>query len=249
LIVGSLSIITFGFLLSSPIPQDPAYHQFADGRAILAISNFWDVASNLPFLVVGLWGLAYVRRHGSLVCIPGLQPAYGIFFVGILLTAFGSGYYHLNPANEPLIWDRLPMTIGFAGLFSIIIGEFVSVRAARRILVPLLVVGVASVGYWAITEARNVGDLRPYAVVQFLPMLLIPIILVLYKPSIGSTKYFWLMMLFYLLAKLFEFFDAAIFSAGQIVSGHTLKHLFASMAPLTMLYALAVRRRDSAPNS
>ncbi len=181
------------------------------------------------------------------MCIPGLQPAYGVFFVGIFLTAFGSGYYHLSPANDPLIWDRLPMTIGFAGLFSIIIGEFVSVRAARRILVPMLVVGVASVGYWAFTEARDAGDLRPYAVVQYLPMLLIPIILTMYKPLIGSTKYYWLMMLFYVLAKLFEYFDAAIFSMGQVVSGHTIKHLFASMAPATMVYALAVRRRKSAP--
>jgi hypothetical protein len=160
----------------------------------------------------------------------------------MFLTAFGSGYYHLNPANDPLVWDRLPMTIGFAGLFSIIIGEFVSVRAARRILVPLLVIGAASVLYWAFTESNGSGDLRPYAVVQFLPMLLIPVILLIYKPSIGSPKYYWIMMLFYVLAKLFEHFDAAIYDAGQIVSGHTVKHLFAALTPATMLYALTVRR-------
>lgn len=246
MLFGSLAIVFLGFLLSSPIPQDPAYHLFADNRTVLTIDNFCDVASNLPFLVVGLWGLDYARRYGSLVCAPGLQPAYSVFFAGIVLTAFGSGYYHLSPANGPLIWDRLPMTIGFAGLFSIIVGEFVSVRAARRILVPLLVVGIASVGYWAFTEAHGRGDLRPYAVVQFLPMLLIPAILLAYKPSIGSAKYYWLMMVFYVLAKLFEHFDAAIFAAGQLVSGHTLKHLFASMTPATMLYALMARRATSA---
>ena len=246
MLFGSLAIVFLGFLLSSPIPQDAAYHLFADNRTVLTIDNFCDVASNLPFLVVGLWGLDYARRYGRLVCAPGLQPAYSVFFAGIVLTAFGSGYYHLGPANGPLIWDRLPMTIGFAGLFSIIVGEFVSVRAARRILVPLLVVGIASVGYWAFTEAHGRGDLRPYAVVQFLPMLLIPAILLAYKPSIGSAKYYWLMMVFYVLAKLFEHFDAAIFAAGQLVSGHTLKHLFASMTPATMLYALMARRATSA---
>jgi len=229
-------------LLSAPVPQDPGYHEFADARTVLGISNLWNVASNLPFLIVGTWGLAYVQRHGRSVCVPELQSAYVVFFAGILLTAFGSGYYHLRPANEPLIWDRLPMTIGFAGLFSIIIGEFVSVRTARRILVPLLVIGVASVVYWAFTEARGSGDLRPYAVVQFLPMLLIPVILLIYEPSIGAAKYYWFMMLFYVLAKVFEFFDAAIFDAGQIVSGHTLKHLFASMTPAMLLYALTLRR-------
>lgn len=201
------------------------------------------MASNLPFLVIGLWGLAYVQYHGDASCLPGLQPAYSVFFTGVFLTAFGSGYYHLAPANEPLIWDRLPMTIGFAGLFSIIIGEFISVRGGRRMLIPLLVIGIASVVYWAFTETRGAGDLRPYAVVQFLPMLLIPIILLTHKPSIGAARYYWLMILFYVLAKLFEQFDAAVYDAGRLVSGHTLKHLFASMTPATMLCALMLRRR------
>lgn len=241
-IVGAIATAITAFTLTAPIPQDPAYHRFADVRTLLAVSNFWNVASNLPFLVVGLWGLLYVRRHGELVCMPGLQPAYWVFFVGVLLTAFGSGYYHLSPANEPLIWDRLPMTIGFAGLFSIIIGEFVSVHAARRILVPLLVIGVASVAYWAYTEGRGVGDLRPYAVVQFLPLLLIPFILLVFTPAIGSAKYFWLMILFYVLAKVFEHFDADIFQALKALSGHTIKHLFAALTPATLLYALTKRR-------
>jgi len=206
------------------------------------VNNFWNVASNLPFLVVGLWGLYYVHRYGESTCLPGLQPAYSVFFTGICLTAFGSGFYHLIPTNDSLVWDRLPMTIGFAGLFSIIIGEFISVRGGRRILIPLLVIGIASVVYWAITESRGAGDLRPYAVVQFLPMMLIPIILLTHKPSIGAARYYWLMMLFYILAKLFEHFDAATYAVGMLISGHTLKHVFASMVPATMLYALTVRR-------
>lgn len=231
-----------GFLLTSPVPQDPTYHEFADSRTLLGLDNFWNVASNIPFLIVGIWGLVYARRHGDQVCPTGLQVAYIAFFVGISLTALGSGHYHANPANESLVWDRLAMTVGFAGLFSIIVGEFVSVRAARRILVPLLVAGIASVAYWAVTEANGDGDLRAYAAVQFLPMLLIPIILLVCTPSVGAKKYFWLMLLFYVLAKVFEFFDAAVFAAGGLLSGHTLKHLFAAGTPATMLYALSARR-------
>lgn len=232
-----------GFLLTSPLPQDPAYHQFADTRPWLAISNFWNVWSNLPFLVVGVWGLSFVYRQGRMLCLPGLAPAYVVFFSGVALTAFGSGYYHLAPANAPLVWDRLPMTIGFAGLFSIIVGEFLSVRAARWLLPLMLAVGIGSVLYWARSEALGVGDLRPYALVQFLPMLLIPIILLTRHPARGGRRYYWLMLFFYVLAKVAEYFDATIFGAGEVVSGHTLKHLFAAGTPATMLYALMQRRR------
>ncbi len=152
LILASVAAIIAVFLFVAPIPQDPAYHNFSDTRMLFGIDNFWNVASNLPFLLVGVAGLFYVHRHSDVVCVSGLETAYRVFFVGILLTAFGSGYYHLAPGNGALVWDRLPMTIGFAGLFSIIVGEFVSVRAARRLLLPLLVVGLASVGYWALTE-------------------------------------------------------------------------------------------------
>ena len=238
LALAALAIVTLLFALTSPIPQDPIYHLFVDGRQLFAVPNSWNVVSTLPLLLVGVWGLLYVNKHGHDVCVPELVLSYRVFFVGILLTACGSAYYHLMPSNESLVFDRLPMTIGFAGLFSIVTGEFVSVRIGRRLLIPLLVIGIASVAFWAITESRGVGDLRPYALVQFLPMLLIPVILVVYRRASESARYFWVMIAFYVVAKLCEHFDAEIFSLGEIVSGHTLKHLFASLAPATLLYAL-----------
>ncbi|MGI9272022.1 MAG: ceramidase domain-containing protein [Woeseiaceae bacterium] len=230
------------FLLVEPIPQDPTYHAFSDTRSLFGTANFWNVASNFPFLLVGAAGLYYVYRFSGQVCVSGMETAYVVFFVGIFLTAFGSAYYHLAPGNETLVWDRLPMTIGFAGLVAIIVGEFVSARIARLLLVPLLLVGFASVEYWAWTEARGAGDLRPYALVQFLPMMLIPIVLLSYKPVIGHTRYFWWMIGFYFLAKLFEFFDAEVFDVGHVISGHSIKHVAAAMTPAVFLYALTRRR-------
>ena len=230
------------FLFVAPIPQDPAYHRFADARALLGVANFWNVASNLPFLVIGAWGVAFIMRHGHAVTLPGLQLAYLVFFSGVFLTAFGSAYYHLSPANEPLAWDRLPMTIGFSGLFAIIVGEFVAARAGRLLVIPLLIIGVVSVEYWIWTESRGAGDLRAYVLIQFLPMLLIPFILLLYRPAIGHARYFWVMLGCYALSKVAELLDARIFAAGGIVSGHTLKHLFAAAATGTLLYALMQRR-------
>ena len=43
--------------LLPPIAQDPTYHQFADQRTLLGIPNFWNVVSNLPFVLVGAMGL------------------------------------------------------------------------------------------------------------------------------------------------------------------------------------------------
>ncbi len=245
LMLASVAAIIAVFMFVAPVPQDLAYHNFSDTRMLFGIDNFWNVSSNLPFLLVGVAGLYYIYRHRDAVCVSGLEAAYRVFFIGILLTAFGSGYYHLAPGNNALIWDRLPMTIGFAGLFSIIVGEFVSVRAGRRLLLPLLVVGLASVEYWAWTETRGGGDLRPYAIVQFLPMMLIPVILLSYRPVTGTARYFWWMFAFYFAAKLFEQFDAAIFAVGHLISGHSLKHIAAALTPAAFLYALTLRRHDS----
>ena len=245
LMLASVAAIIAVFMFVAPVPQDLAYHNFSDTRMLFGIDNFWNVSSNLPFLLVGVAGLYYIHRHRDAVCVSGLEAAYHVFFIGILLTAFGSGYYHLAPGNNALIWDRLPMTIGFAGLFSIIVGEFVSVRAGRRLLLPLLVIGLASVEYWAWTETRGAGDLRPYAIVQFLPMLLIPVILLSYRPVTGTARYFWWMFAFYFAAKLFEQFDAAIFAVGHLISGHSLKHIAAALTPATFLYALTLRRHDN----
>lgn len=204
--------------------------------------NALNVLSNLPFVVVGSWGLVFVLRHRALT--GELSTAYGFFFLGIILTGFGSGYYHLAPANGTLVWDRLPMTIGFAGLFSVVIGEFVSRQLARRVLLPLLVVGAGSVAYWAITEARGAGDLRPYAVAQFLPMLLTPFILAFRGRGRRIARYFWAVILFYVLAKIAEFYDAEVFSTLRIISGHSLKHLLAALSPVALLIGLAAVARD-----
>lgn len=223
------------FLFVDPIPQDPNYHNFADTRRLFGISNFWNVASNLPFFVVGAWGMAFVSRR--IIHPAELRPAYLVFFFGIFMTAFGSAYYHYEPGNDSLILDRLPMTIGFAGMLAVVLGEIISIRLARRVLAPFLIVGIASVMYWAWTESRGAGDLRPYAIVQFLPMLLIPVLLITHRENSRLVPAFWMMILFYVLAKIVEFFDATIFGFGEILSGHSIKHLFAAIAPAILLLA------------
>ncbi|MCH9694707.1 MAG: ceramidase domain-containing protein [Gammaproteobacteria bacterium] len=242
-----LALVTVAIVVAAtlmdPIPQDPEYHRFVDQRTLFGVANFLNVISNTPFLLVGVAGLFTIAtcRHAT---TRQLRPIWLVFFLGIALTTFGSGYFHLIPGNDSLVWDRLPMTLGFMSLAAVITGEYYSATLARRLLLPLLILGIASVMYWSHTEQLGRGDLRPYAIVQFLPMLLIPLTISLYASRSELGRYVWWMVGFYFLAKLAEAFDAQIFALGQIVSGHSLKHVIAAMAPLSLLYGLQLRERN-----
>jgi hypothetical protein len=237
----TVTVMIVAFL--DPIAQDPAYHLFADTRVFANIANFQNVASNFPFLITGAAGL-WLVSHSKASQVLKAKTAWLFFFAGIALTAFGSGYYHLAPTNEALVWDRLPMTIGFMSLVAIVVAEYFSAALGRKLLLPLLVVGAASVWYWSYTESLGRGDLRPYVIVQFLPMLLIPMIITVYASRSDLSRYLWWMIGFYVASKLAEFYDTNLYDAGQIVSGHALKHLIASLAPASLLVALLRRHKE-----
>lgn len=239
--ISAASIVAM--LLVPPIPQDPAYHQFADRNAVLGIPNFWNVVSNLPFLLIGLAGLATCATFTAPGMLAELRPAYLMFFVGVGLIGPGSAYYHWHPDNAGLVWDRLPMTIAFMAFTALVVGENISAQLGRRLLWPLLAGGIASVGYWAVTETGGDGDLRAYALVQFLPMLLIPLILLWFPSRLQPDRYLWLMLLAYGLAKILEWLDQPIFELYAPLSGHGLKHLAAALG--AYMFLLAVRRRQS----
>jgi hypothetical protein len=255
--LAGLSVAAVIFLFSRPpIPQPPGYHNFADHRSWLGIPNACDVFSNLPFLFVGLWGALFTvnpRSDRAFTSRPQ-RLAYEVFFVGVGLTFFGSCYYHLHPTNARLVWDRLPMTIGFMGLLSAMFAERVSARLSKALLLPLILAGGGSVGYWYLTEALGRGDLRPYILVQFGSLLVIVAMLVLFPTRGLDTGYIVVALAFYAGAKLFESFDAGIFNSIHIVSGHTLKHLAAGIGTYFILRMLQrrtlredVRRSDAVP--
>jgi hypothetical protein len=236
-------LVAAGAAFSMPaIPQDPAYHAFADQRTIAGIPNALNVLSNIPFLIAGGFGLAALRTAGPWM---GARPthAYAALFGGTALTAFGSAYYHLAPDDARLVWDRLPMTIGFMGLLTAMIGERVSGRAARWLFVPLMALGAFSVAFWAWTEGRGAGDLRLYGLVQFGSLALVLALLALYPATQPGTAYLVAGLGAYGAAKLCEAFDARIYALGQVVSGHTLKHVTAAIG-LAVIAAM-MRHRGS----
>jgi hypothetical protein len=230
-------------VVSPRVAQDPGYHRMADERLLLGIPNSLNVLSNIPFAIVGLLGLVVVsgfsRTRDSWTRWP-----YAALFAGTALTSIGSAYYHLAPDNWRLVWDRLPMTVGFMGLLTAVIAERVSSRAARTLFVPLLAFGAGSVFYWYWSEINGAGDLRPYALVQFGSLLVIVIALLIAPRE--DNRYFFLGLGAYLLAKVFEYADRPIYEAGQIISGHTIKHLMAA-AGLWCIVVMLRQRTRTAP--
>jgi hypothetical protein len=230
-------------LLLPPVPQSMAYHQFADQRSWFGIPNFLNVASNLGFALVGIRGLIFLQSQEgkrSHVASPAQRWLYTLMFGGMLLTAFGSAYYHLAPDNARLVWDRLPMTIVFMSLVAAVIAERISVRAGVFLSPLLLAVGVASVLQWHRSELRGHGDLRFYAAVQVYAIVVLLLVL-LFPPKYSRSSDFAAVVGFYILAKILEIADRQVFALGHLVSGHTLKHLAAATGGYWILRMLKKR--------
>jgi hypothetical protein len=237
---GAIAAAVAILFLFPAIPQSEAYHNFADKRALLGIPNCLDVLSNVFFLFVGAWGLRTVFRRAQFLD-PRESWPYAMFFVGVTLTAFGSSWYHLNPNDATLVWDRIPMTIGFLSLVAAILAERISVPAGLGLLVPMIAFGVWSVWYWETTQQQGRGDLRPYVFAQFGSLLILVLLIFLFPARYTRTWDLGISLAFYALAKLLEAADRPIFTALKFVSGHTLKHPAAALSACWIARMLRLR--------
>ncbi|MFI5328402.1 MAG: alkaline phytoceramidase [Candidatus Rokuibacteriota bacterium] len=245
-LIGGLAVLAAAaFLLVPPIPQDPAYHRLADSRPWLGIPNVLNVLSNAGFLLVGALGLGFMAGGGGggrAFQEPGERWPYAVFFGGLLLTGFGSAYYHWEPGNARLAWDRLPLAITLMGLLAATIAERIGVKVGVRLLGPLIAIAAGSVIYWHGTEQRGAGDLRLYALVQFYPVVAIPLMLWWLPPRYTRGGELLAAAATYAAAKVPELLDGWILAATRVVSGHTLKHLLAALAGYWVLRMLRHRR-------
>lgn len=241
--LGLAVLIAVVALLIPRMDLPPSYHHFADQRSWLGIPNFGDVLSNLAFLVSGLCGLTFLSREASSNQFgdPRERWPYAILFLGLLLTAFGSAYYHWAPSDARLVWDRLPMTIVFMPLVAALITERINPKLGLYLLPFLTALGIVSVIHWHGTVQRGAGDLRFYGAVQVYAVLtLLAALLLPARYSRGSD----LLVIagFYAFAKICEMADRQIYSVGHIISGHTLKHLAAGLAGFWILRMLQKRQ-------
>jgi hypothetical protein len=235
IVVAAAGLLAIGVALLPPVAQDPRYHDFADARTLFGVPNFWNVISNTPFILVALYGLRNLRSRTAFV-EPWERIAYGALLVGTAAVGIGSTYYHLHPDDARLFWDRLPMTVVFMSLVASTIGERISGKAGAWLLFPMIALGAASVVYW-----RYSGDLRLYGVVQFGSMLAMPMLIALCRSRYSGVGRLWLVLVFYVLAKMAELLDrdiATVISTG----GHPWKHLAAAAAIFFYVETVAHRR-------
>ena len=251
LLVALFISTVIAILFVAPISQDLAYHGFADRRGFLGVANFGDSVSNFGFALVGCLGLwSIFGPGGRLVMTQADARPYITFFFGVVFVSIGSVYYHLAPDNDRLFWDRLPMTIAFMAIFYAILEDRLEIVAKRmRWLLPVMIaLGASSLLYWDWTEQMGRGDLRFYALVQFFPILALPIICWLFPTAryTGGGYIFWIIF-WYALAKALEYFDAQIFEIlGSVVSGHSLKHMASAVATF-MVWRMLARNAKSTP--
>lgn len=233
-VLWSAVLVLLILALALPALHQPAsYHAFADERSMLGVPRALDTLSNLPFLVFGLWGLWQLRSVRGLSAAQRRVTA--LFFAGLLATAAGSGWYHLSPDDARLVWDRAGMTPSFAGIIGLAVTQRVSDRSALLLAVAALLLGWLAIAVWSKT-----GNLTPWAVLQGGGVLLILGLLALpAHPGASALHINWLFVVgVYALAKIAETFDIQIFAINGLISGHSLKHLLASLAALPVIAAL-----------
>jgi hypothetical protein len=247
------------------VTQPQGYHAFADDRTLLGIPHFWNTVSNLPFIIVGIAGLRALWGPGSPASVrfasPGERWAYLAFFAGVLLTGLGSAWYHLAPDDARLFWDRLPIALISGALVVAIHADHrVGNGGSRHIpdLVATLCISAGTVLYWAwgaglatglatgLGAGPGDGNLTPYLLLHAYVVVSVVAILVAGTPRYTRRVDVVTVIGLYGLARAAEWLDAEVYFAGHLLSGHTLKHLFAALATAWLL-RMILHRSIQAP--
>jgi len=226
------------------IPEKPEWFIYADHRILMGIANFGDVVSNILFLIFGMLGLRFMlnlESNSATFEFPREKIAPTVFFIGIFLTGVGSGWYHLDPTGMRLVWDRLPMAMAFMSIFCMLVSDHIHSRAGSGMLLPLLILGMGSVVWRHWTGLNGDADSRPYALVQFFPMLAIPYVLLMYESRYTHNGGYWKILICYAIAKFFELYDHETFQSLGCVSGHSIKHMAAGLGVFFVLQMLKER--------
>jgi hypothetical protein len=233
IILAMCFVCTF-FISKGVLVQDQTYHLFADSRMWLGIPNTIDVVTNVGFLIVGLLGIFLVRNLKNQL---RTYSSWLWLFISIFLISPGSAYYHWSPDDFTLIWDRLPMSMGFMALYVALLSEHIDLKL-QKLLPFSLILGILSVLIWVITR-----DLRFYFVVQFSSFVTIPLVLLLFPSRFTGKIYYFGALLFYGFAKWTEVRDHEIFKdTDGFISGHSLKHILATMGLFLLWWMIKTRK-------
>lgn len=207
-------------LLTNKITVPQGYHDFVDKRSLLGIPNFLDVISNLAILLPALY-LLQTRKNKSLLS--------NLLILHISLLAITSGYYHLNPSDKTVFWDIMSIATGSMIVLLIIM------NTTTEYNLLLYIFAVFSIIYWKYT-----GDLRLYLLIYIgVPFYIIS----KYYKNNNLRVYLFIMIFCNILVWMTEFNDHYIYKiTNNLVSGHTLKHIFAGIG---IFYVIKILQKDN----
>lgn len=238
--LGVLAVVLIAWLFMPAIAQDAHYHAFADQRNWLGIPHAADVLSNLAFLAVGAFGIAALAAPHRERPTRATEAGLWCVAIGFVGTAVGSAWYHMDPNDAALAWDRLAMTVIFTGTLGTAIAQRIGENVARAALALIFELGVASVVYWRFT-----GDLSLYLTLQYGGIGALLLLLLLTRRRRDPFAWGWLLA-WYALAKIAEAQDEVVWEAtGGIIAGHTLKHVFAAIGGWTLFRPLRTRSQGA----
>lgn len=244
ILLAVLTLLIFAIGLAiGPIPQPQSYHNFADQRSFLNIANAWNVLSNIPFAIAGIWGIFLLLSTGKIQFMDERErwPWVGVS-IGLILTAIGSGYYHLAPDDSRLVWDRLAMTVFFMSFVAALITERINIRLGLWLLPGLLLIGFYSVLHWYAGEQHEMGDLRIYLGLQIFTIAVVLVMMTVPSPYDRSGDLAVILLLFGL-ARLFEIYDRQVAGLTENwTSGHTLKHFAGALAGIWLIRMIWKRK-------
>lgn len=248
-LTGSALLLCALALCLPRMPVPASYHAFADQMTWGVLPHARDVLSNAAFALAGwvLWwqGRRYVRCMPDEAARQRLASALRVSAWGLVLTALCSGIYHLQPDARGLMIDRIGMSMAFAGVVGVLVADrFAPVRVVPAMAAALLL-GVAC----AVGDFLH-DNTMPWVLFQLgvvLLMLLAPWVTRdagthrLGQPAVLGVAW-WQVLAFYALAKLCEMGDHALWHwTGEIISGHSLKHIAAAAAVWPIVRALRQR--------
>lgn len=207
----------------------PTENLFADLRTLCGIHNIGDVLSNLSFMVVGFYAIAHLIKNDS------RDINMWLIALGSLAVGLGSAYYHANPSNNRLLWDRLPMSIVFSGIFMYSVNALDLIKKVNYKVASLayLLFSVSTVLIWYVGFKTHINLIAPYVFLQFGGMVLIITlsVMALFEKKIQLAKTLFAIIFCYAIAKVFEHFDFQIFTMlNHLISGHSIKHLVSALA-------------------
>ncbi|RGE41107.1 hypothetical protein DZC30_19230 [Comamonas testosteroni] len=235
---GGMALLLTLALVLPGMAQPPHYHAFADQRGWAGLPHAADVLSNLGFVLGGIAGLLALWRADVCRVCGTARALCALFFIGLLCTSVGSSFYHWAPHNASLVWDRLGMSVAFAGLLGLAVQTRIDDISARVATVVMLLAAPLSVLVWAQTT-----NVLPWVLVQGGGMLIILwLTFVAPRRNALPVELGWVMGM-YAVAKLLEMSDSDVFDVtGHTISGHSFKHWVAAAAALPVIRALHLRR-------